>query len=241
MHLSESFVVVAPDSSGKAIRNLKSYELIDLQNGLGPVSTLVQTQVTAIADGEGRIVDIDFKSVLEDIAETNRQMVQSLAFLTSVFGGEPFTGDPKRAVQAAILSSANLPPAAQLFTQTRQLGDKFGRTIMLPWGARELFDTSVTGAITDTTAHTLIPAIPDAYADILGLIITNTSASTSSRVDISDGTTTHSFQSIGGAGPVGMSLGVILKAQKTNTAWTITVISAVTDIRATAIYVKNRP
>jgi hypothetical protein len=240
--LNESYVQVAVDGAGKKIRNLSSYQLIDPGDGTGPVATLVQNQITGVTDEQGRTVDLNIKDVLEHIALSNDQISASLALLVGLFGGEADDElQDARPTLAGVLASVNLPAAVRPFTIARQLGDPFGRAIMLPWGARDLYGAASSGAITDTAAHNLTPAIPDAYADLLAVIIANTSASTSARADISDGTTTYSFQSIGGAGPVGFSGPGILKAAAINTAWTITMAGGVTDIRATAIYVKNRP
>ena len=121
------------------------------------------------------------------------------------------------------------------------MGDKFGRQAILPWGPRELFTVGFTGTVTGTGVTTLIAAVPGVFLDMVTLVIANTSAATSSRIDISDGTNTYAFQSIGGGAPVGFSMGaMIIPASKSGVGWTFQAASAVTDLRCFAVFVKNK-
>jgi hypothetical protein len=148
---------------------------------------------------------------------------------------------PGQADYEGAIAKTALPAAGSDGNLVGIMADKFGRQVMLPCTIRDLVGTA-TLTVTDATSHALIAAGgAGVFTDLLCLIVSNTSASSNSRVDVSDGTTTFSFQSIGGAPAVGIPfMGVPIPATTANTAWTVQAASAVTDLRVIAIYAKNK-
>ena len=67
----EAFVQVAPDSTGKKIRNIKIQTLLDPGDGSGAVLTDVYMQVTTIVDEQGNAINdfIDYQWQREVLLE----------------------------------------------------------------------------------------------------------------------------------------------------------------------------
>jgi len=227
---TDSFVRVAVDGAGKRIRNLAIWLPIDLADGAGPSLVRTEQQVVSLAGDDGKLLDLDIKSVLEAMLLVQQETLEAV-------GGGAW-GEAKA---GRVWGGAAAPEPGQAGALIKAFGDRSGRQVVLPWGTREMFGSNATGAITGTAATTLVPAQPGFYADLVALFISNTSASTNARADVSDGTKTYAFQTIGGGGPVGFAGGgYILPASKPGTEWTITMAGAVTDIRATAIFIKHK-
>lgn len=203
---------------------------------VGGTPTVVQMQVVAITDQFGNAVDTDTKPVLEELLEAQQRQVALMEALLAVFGGS--LSDAAQVAGFVARSVLTAPGASQ--APVNGIADAFGRQIVLPWGPRDMFAVGLSGTITDTSSHVLKAGEPGVYLDLVALLITNTSASTSTRVDISDGTNIYPFQSIGGAGPVGFTSGLILPASKAGVDWTLTAAGAVTDLRAMAVFVRNK-
>lgn len=236
MATSESKVVVAPDSTGKAIRNLQVTTLID------GVPTVVQMQVIALANDMGQTIDLDIAHLLEDLVELNQTMAYAL---TQLVGGDALEGSEENLCERGFIpglwAQTGLPREVNSYAPARMLGDRFGRQVVIPWGPRDLYVTATPATITDNTSKTLIAGQPDVFLDLVALVISNTSAASNTRIDVSDGTNTYPFQSIGGAGPVGFSMGsMVLPATTRGATWTIISSASVTDIRVFAVFVKNR-
>lgn len=227
MGASESKVVVAPDSTGKAIRNLSVYTQV------GDTPTLVQMQVVGLTDADGNLINPDTRPVLEELLDEQRRTREVLELLLEAIGAD-------RGAAAGFQGRVALGPNAGPNALINGISDPFGRQIVLPWGARDMFVPGIATTITGTGATTLIAGVPDTYLDLVALVITNTSASTNSRVDVSDGTNTYAFQSVGGAGPVGLSSGLIIPATTRGTGWTVQAASSVTDLRIWALFVRNK-
>lgn len=123
--------------------------------------------------------------------------------------------------------------------------DNFGRNILTIVNSRDRIKTASITLSASTSETTLIPAnLVGNYHDILAIVVNNTSTSTNSRVDFRDttaGTVVLSLQSIGGAGPVGFSLGgVVLPQSSPNANWTAQCATSTTDIRILVIYTINQ-
>jgi hypothetical protein len=233
MATDPSFVRVAADGAGKAIRNLSLYVL---QPDGTP--TLVQMQATATVDEDGNVVDTDLKPVLDELLEVNTRIAGWMELLVGAFGGgSPVAGQGEL---ASFLGRTQLQAPAAPSQLVSGIGDIFGRQITIPWGARDLFLPGFSGTFSDTTSHTLVAGVNDTFLDLAMLLISNTSASTNTRVDVSDGANTYPFMSIGSAGPVGFSSGLILPATTRGAGWTIQAAAAVTDLRAFALFVRNK-
>jgi hypothetical protein len=157
------------------------------------------------------------------------------------YGNATGSAVPAKAMYGGANAITALPTAATAGNLVGMGADKFGRQIVLPVTVRDLVGIQPT-TISTTTPTTIVTAGGSGvFTDLLSLIISNTSASTNTRVDITDGTVTFSLQSIGGAPPVGIPyMGTPIPATTANTAWTATLGTATTDIRIVAIYAKNK-
>src|SRR6185436_230134 len=192
--MSTSYVRVAPDSTGKYIRNESLYVPVDLFDGTGPTATLVQQQVVTPADGFGKLADPNLVPLLHDLVAGQAQMLELLTMI-----GVSMTGDyPSR-----LLGMSGLPPEAAPQNPVRLLGDQFGRQIVLTNGVRDQVGTQTT-TISASTSETTIVTLAPTFNDLVMLIVSNTSAATSTRIDFRDataGTILFSLQSVGGAPP----------------------------------------
>lgn len=227
---TESLIQVATDGSGKKVRNLS---VAQLQSD-GTVAT-VYMQVVQIADREtGKVLDLDLKPSLEELIELQRRATIAQELMAGI--------SPEDAsLVSGYTARSFLGAAAGPNQPVTGAADPFGRQIVVPWGARDMFAVGVSGTITDTSLQTLKAAENDVYLDMVALLISNTSAATSARVDVSDGTNTYGWQSVGGAPPVGFwGGGIILPASKKGTAWTLQASGAVTDLRAFAVFMRNK-
>src|SRR5215470_18609 len=151
------------------------------------------------------------------------QTLSQLAGVPTLFGNIPAA--PQAPAPQLALPSVGIAPSQLSPTVPRPVVcDTFGRQIVVPYSSREaLLRTQIT--ITSTTAaQTLIAAGGDTstFNDIVGIVITNTSA-TGTEVDISDGTQTLPFF-CPATDTRGLTSGVMIPATKTNTAWTATTI-----------------
>lgn len=223
---SEGFVQVAVDGVGKKIRN----QVLYVQEADGTYSQ-VYSQLVGLVDTFGNPVDPDLKPTLEELLVQQTRLADMFELLLGNAGSSAAVGFLGRTALGAAVSGQNIVPA---------VSDPFGRQITVPWGSRDMFAVGLPATITDTTVHTLKSGEPGIYLDLVLLLITNTSTATNSRVDISDGTNVYPLMSVGGAGPVGFSSGLILPATKQGVDWTITAAAAVTDLRVIAEFVRNK-
>lgn len=165
----------------------------------------------------------------------NAQVVGSTASGSSVSSNPVTTGG---------LAKTALPTAVSDGQVVNDMHDKFGRQVVLPLTTRDLIGTQTTTISNSTTETTIVSAAASTFNDLMMLVISNTSASTNTRIDIRDttgGSVLFSLQSIGGAQPVGFSLGgVAIPQTSSNTNWTAQCASATTDIRVYAVFAKNK-
>ena len=121
----------------------------------------------------------------------------------------------------------------------RRLDNTFSEVVTVN-NERSRIKTATITLSASVVETTLIPADLNNFIDILAIKITNTSAATSSRVDIRDSTggiVIDQYQSIGGGAPVGMSLGgVAIPQTQKGQNWTAQCITSTTDIRILVIY-----
>ena len=75
--MADTYVQVAPDSTGKKIRNLS----LDILQADGTIAT-VYMQVVAIANSDGTPVNLDMISVLEEMLVELRQIRLGMQLLT---------------------------------------------------------------------------------------------------------------------------------------------------------------
>ena len=236
----ESFVQVAPDSTGKRIRNIS---LMVPQPDGTPV--LTQMQVVSMVDRSGNLIDIDTAPLLEELLEVGKHTNELLAKALGLPGWQSVDQDDlAMASVSALWARRGLAvDIATPYSPVRAMSDVFGRQVTLPHGPRELVGTQGTTISASVTETTIVTAAPDVFNDLALLIVSNTSAATSTRIDIRDttaGTVLFSLQSIGGGPPTGFALPVPIPQTSKNTNWTAQCATSTTDIRIYAAFVKNR-
>lgn len=149
---------------------------------------------------------------------------------------------PPNAQYQGNLAQTALPTAASVGNLTGSLSDKFGRTVVLPGGFRDIVGSQRTTISASTSETTIVTAITSVFADIFLLTFKNTSA-TALRVDIRDTTAGTIVDDI--YLPAGDTRGWVIPqgvmAQTSvNTNWTAQCSASVTDVRCTAWFFKNK-
>lgn len=159
--------------------------------------------------------------------------------------GAQDTAPPAGLLNNGVTTANALPTAATVTNLARQLADKFGRIIVLP-ALRDLTAVQATTISASTSETTIVTAAASTFNDIACLVINNTSASTSARIDIRDttgGSITFPLYTTGGVNPVTGFCpggGIIVPQTTVNTNWTAQSSASVTDLRIFVIYVKNK-
>ncbi len=141
------------------------------------------------------------------------------------------------------LAKTALPTAVADAQVVNAMHDKFGRQVNLPITIRDLAATQTTTISASTGETTIVTQIASTFNDLIALIVINTSASTTTRIDFRDttgGTIIFALQSIGGSGPVGFVFPVPLPQTTVNTNWTAQCSASTTDVRILAFYAKNK-
>lgn len=160
--------------------------------------------------------------------------------------GQGATGSavPSGAQYLGGLAKTALPTAGSDGNLTGAMVDKFGRQVILPQTIRDLIGTQTTTISASTSETTIVTAAASTFNDLMMLIISNTSASTNTRIDFRDttgGTVLFSLESIGGAAPIGFALGgVAIPQTSVNTNWTAQCATSTTDVRIYAVFAKNK-
>lgn len=152
---------------------------------------------------------------------------------------------PAGAHYIGLNAATALPTAATAGNLTGATADKYGRQVFLPGTVRDLRGTQTTTISASTSETTIVTAAASVFNDLACLIISNTSAATSTRIDIRDdtgGSIIFSLYSVGGAGPVGFCPGggVTVPQTATNKNWTAQAATSTTDLRVWVLYDKNR-
>lgn len=151
---------------------------------------------------------------------------------------------PANAQYQGIIAQTSLPSAATAGNLTGSFGDKFGRTVVVGGTIRDLIGTQTTTISASTSETTIVTAAASTFNDIKAIIVTNTSASTITRIDFRDttaGTVLFSLESVGGQQPTGFNLGDSrLPQTSVNTNWTAQCATLTTDIRILVVYEKGK-
>lgn len=151
---------------------------------------------------------------------------------------------PTGATYTGTLGQTALPAAVTAGQMAGPLADTFGRQVMLPFGFRQLLacqGTTISASTTETTILTAAGA--NVFADPYLLVISNTSASTNTRIDIRDataGSILFSLESIGGANPTGFNSPTPIPQTTANNNWTAQAATSTTDLRVYVCYIKNK-
>jgi hypothetical protein len=151
---------------------------------------------------------------------------------------------PANADYDGVIAKTALPAAASDGNLTGVMGDKFGRQVVLTGTIRDLVGTQTTTLSASVAETTIVTAgAAGVFNDLIMLIVTNTSASTTTRIDFRDttaGTILFSLISIGGQQPVGFALPIPIPQTTAATNWTAQCATSTTDIRIYAVYAKNK-
>lgn len=140
----------------------------------------------------------------------------------------------------AALAATTLPTAVAAGDLSRALGDIYGRIIAMP-ALREQIGYQYT-QITNGSETTIVTAASGIKNDLVGLIISNTHASTDVNLTLKDGTggtTVALIPSVHAQPPAGFTIGFPIPQTAANTNWTITASGSAT-INVTAIFIKNK-
>ncbi len=164
---------------------------------------------------------------------------------SSSFAGTTAATVPTGAEYIGFDAATALPTAVAAGQLVGAMSDKFGRQVVLPVTVRDLVGTQTTTISASTNETTIVSAGgAGIFNDLLLLVISNTSASTSTRIDFRDatsGTILFSLQSVGGGAPVGFALGGVPIPQTTSANnWTAQCGTSTTDIRIYAVYAKQK-
>jgi hypothetical protein len=151
---------------------------------------------------------------------------------------------PSGATYKGGIAKTALPSAASDGNLTGAMVDKFGRQVALIGTIRDLTGTQTTTISASTSETTIVTAGgAGVFNDLVMLIISNTSASTNTRIDFRDttaGSVLFSLQSNGGQPPVGFALPVPIPQTSSNTNWTAQCATSTTDVRIYAVFAKNK-
>lgn len=139
------------------------------------------------------------------------------------------------------LAKTALPTAVTDGQLVNNMGDKFGRQVVLNNALRDIVGKQTTTISASTAETTIITAAASTLNDLLAVWISNTSA-TPARVDIRDDTGgTIIFQLYIPAGDMrGFSLTTPWPQTAANKNWTAQSSASVTDLRVAALYAKNQ-
>lgn len=162
--------------------------------------------------------------------------------LPAVGAGATGATIPANASYTGINASTALPAAATAGNLTGEIGDKFGRQVVLPVTIRDLVGTQTTTLTTSTSETTIVTQTASVFHDLIALIISNTSA-TAARLDFRDTTGGSVLFSIYvPAGDTrGFSMGgVPIPQTSVNTNWTAQSSASVTSIYIYAVFASNK-
>jgi hypothetical protein len=150
---------------------------------------------------------------------------------------------PANAVLVAGDAMTTLPTATTAGQQTGMAVDKFGRPVVIASSTRDNMAGSGVTTITTTTETTIIAAgAAGIFNDIHMILVSNTSAS-DVRVDIRDstaGTIQFTFWAKANTNTIGFSSTIPWPQTTAANNWTAQLSGAVTDVRISALYVKNK-
>lgn len=161
--------------------------------------------------------------------------VQDLASST------PGSTAPTTAQMQGNLAKTALPTAVTDGQLVNNMGDKFGRQVVLNNAMRDIVGKQTTTISASTAETTIITAAASTLNDLLAVWISNTSA-TPARVDIRDATGgSIIFQLYIPAGDMrGFSLTTPWPQSTANNNWTAQSSASVTDLRVATLYTKNQ-
>lgn len=189
--------------------------------------------------------------VIIDTASQNANGQATMANSTPVaiasdqtYGNSTGSAVPAKAMYDGVQAITSLPTAATAGNLVGISGDKYGRPIYLPITIRDLTGTQTTTLSASTSETTIVTAGgAGVFNDLVMLVVSNTSASTNTRIDFRDataGTILFSLQSNGGQPPVGFCPALAIPQTTANNNWTAQCATSTTDVRIYAVFAKNK-
>ncbi len=149
---------------------------------------------------------------------------------------------PANAIYEGGNAITSLPTAATAGNTTGISVDKFGRQVVLPITIRDLTGTQTTTISASTSETTIVTAAASVFNDLVMLVVSNTSASTNTRIDFRDttaGSVLFSLQSPGNT-TIGFAPPIPIPQTSVNTNWTAQCATSTTDVRIYAVFAKNK-
>lgn len=221
----DSYVQVATDGSGKRMRNAVRY----VQQADGTVYPVYEEYVQLVGpDGKPLRLEQEFANLTETVRQLTDLLSQS---------EHPFSR-----VQQALTARA-LPAKAEAYQPISVMSDSFGRQVTLPGATRDMVISQTTTISASTSETTILTGQPTYFLDPFLILVANTSAATSTRIDFRDatgGTIRFPLQSVGGAAPVGFALPIPIPQTKAGDNWTAQCAASTTDVRITVYAVRNQ-
>ena len=262
-------VTVASDSTGQVklatgsnqIGHLEANQSISLAQIAGSAIATAATGIMKIGltDGSGTAItstssalDVNIKS---NASSNNSVNVAQIAGNTTVTGGAngllavagdtaSGSSDANNPVKIGHIGRTTLPTAVSDGQRVNSIADKFGRVVSVLGTVRDLRGTQTTTISNSTSETTIVTAgATGVFNDIIMLLVSNTSASTNTRIDFRDvtgNTVIFSLQS-----PANQTVGFAVPGTsipQTTAAnnWTAQCGTATTDIRIWAVFEKNK-
>lgn len=177
-------------------------------------------------------------------AGVQRQSVASDNSAVALWGhGATAASVPANTVYQGKRAATALPTAVTDGQNVGAMADKFGRAVTLVNAIRDLVGTQTTTISASTSETTIVTAIASTFNDLIMLVVSNTSTSTSTRIDFRDttaGSVLFSLTSIGGQPPVGFAPSSPIPQTTVNTNWTAQCATSTTDVRVYAVFAKNK-
>jgi hypothetical protein len=128
--------------------------------------------------------------------------------LPGVGAGATGAAVPANAAYKGLNAATALPTAATAGNLTGAMSDKYGRQVSILGTIRDLVGTQTTTISASTSETTIATAVASTFLDLVLLVVSNTSASTNTRIDFRDttaGSVLFSLQSNGGQPPMGFA------------------------------------
>ena len=144
---------------------------------------------------------------------------------------------PSNVVSSGGVAQASLPTATTIGNIVPRLHDKFGREVVLLNAMRDLVTT--VNVSFSTTTGVIIAAAASIFYDLSSLVIANTST-TGTTVTIQDGATNRLTFFVPGGETRGITYATPLPQAAVNTAWNVSISSAVTSIVVSASFIQNK-
>ena len=211
-------------------------------------TNMVLAKVKGASTGAAAATDPALVVTLRDVNPNGQTTMSASAPVTiasdQTYGNSTGSAVPSKAMYEGANAITALPTAATAGNLVGMSADKYGRQVTIPITIRDLTGTQTTTISASTSETTIVTAGgAGVFNDLVMLIVSNTSASTNTRVDFRDttaGSVLFSLQSNGGQPPVGFCPAVAIPQTTANTNWTAQCATSTTDVRIYAVYAKNK-